>query len=150
MASPLEQARNLALQNKAKNSDDQSSSGQEAAQTGLQKGSAELLKQAWLNLIPSWGLTLLYINIHLIASEVLKSNYFCKSGSEWTKFPEGKSETAERIVGMLEIITLLVLNCLVGLALLTLACFIYILVDALSNPLKTAWTAFAMAFGLIK
>lgn len=45
--------------------------------------SGSCLKKAWLNLIPSWGLTLIWINIHAFLSTVLGEKMFCKLGMEW-------------------------------------------------------------------
>ncbi|MFA5024543.1 MAG: hypothetical protein WC523_06350 [Patescibacteria group bacterium] len=42
-----------------------------------------LLKKAWLNLIPSWGLTLLWINIHVFLGTVFGEKFFSKLGMEW-------------------------------------------------------------------
>ena len=49
----------------------------------LQQFTAGLLKSAWINLIPSWGLTLLYIDFHWFMNKVLGDSVFCSLGSEW-------------------------------------------------------------------
>lgn len=49
----------------------------------LQQVTAGLLKAAWANLIPSWGLTLLYIDFHWFMNQVLGDSVFCSLGSEW-------------------------------------------------------------------
>jgi hypothetical protein len=48
------------------------------------KGTAEALKQSWLNLIDSWGLTFLYIDLHFIGKYIAHSRFFCDFGEEWT------------------------------------------------------------------
>ena len=50
----------------------------------LNKGTSRLLQQAWLNLIDSFGLTLIWINIHVFLGIVLGNKLFCKLGEEWT------------------------------------------------------------------
>jgi len=59
----------------------------ETAEAGLKKGvsmfTAQALKQAWLNLIDSFGLTLLYINFHFIAKYIVGSDKFIGFGEEW-------------------------------------------------------------------
>lgn len=53
------------------------------------KGTSALLRQAWIYLIPSWGLTLIWINIHVFLGMVLGNNLFCKLGAEWTDAAAG-------------------------------------------------------------
>ena len=42
-----------------------------------------LLKSAWENLIPSWGLTLLWIDVHVFLNKVLGPSAFRDLGEEW-------------------------------------------------------------------
>lgn len=49
----------------------------------IQKATGGLLKSAWINLIPSFGLTLLYIDFHWFMNLVLGDKVFGKLGSEW-------------------------------------------------------------------
>lgn len=53
---------------------------------------AELLKQSWLNLITSFGLTLLYIDFHFVVRYLAGSQMFCRFGMEW--FSIGKLASA--------------------------------------------------------
>lgn len=50
-----------------------------------------LLRSAWVNLIPSWGLTLLWIDIHVFLRQILGKSMFCKLGEEWTDRPGMKN-----------------------------------------------------------
>lgn len=52
---------------------------------------AKLLQSAWTNLIPSWGLTLLYIDLHVFFSLVFGKDLFCDLGEEWTMGKSGMS-----------------------------------------------------------
>ncbi len=44
---------------------------------------AQLFRQAWINLINSFGLTLSWINIHVFGNLVFGSKVFCNLGEEW-------------------------------------------------------------------
>lgn len=52
--------------------------------TPIRMGTDWALRMAWTNLISSWGLTLIYINIHVFFRFVLGTDFFCKLGHEWT------------------------------------------------------------------
>jgi len=49
----------------------------------MRQGTSRLLKQAWLHIIDSWGLTLIWINIHVFLGTIFGNNFFCKLGAEW-------------------------------------------------------------------
>jgi hypothetical protein len=49
----------------------------------MRKSTSRLLRSSWENLIESWGLTLIWINIHVFLGTVLGNNLFCKLGEEW-------------------------------------------------------------------
>ena len=69
---------------------EEGSSGLASAATApARKGTSALLRQAWINLIPSYGLTLIWINIHVFLGMVLGNNLFCKLGAEWTDAAAG-------------------------------------------------------------
>lgn len=52
------------------------------AQAG-QALTAQALKQSWLNLLSSWGLTYFYILFHFFMAYIANSRAFCKFGEEW-------------------------------------------------------------------
>ncbi len=58
---------------------------------------AHLLKLSWINLIDSFGLTLLYINFHFAARYFAGSRRFCQFGIEWFTF--GKVGVAKKAKG---------------------------------------------------
>ncbi len=59
---------------------------------------AQVLRMAWISLIKSFGLTLIYINIHWLLSQVMPG-LFCKLGEEWFLRPGTKGDPAkEKIV----------------------------------------------------
>lgn len=89
------------------------------------KGLSSLLRSAWINLVSSFGLTLIWINIHVFLGMVFGKNFFCKLGEEWTDRP-GKStvnnnetvKQAGKAVGTFESM---------GLACLDLGCFMLLI-----------------------
>lgn len=56
----------------------------------IQQGTSKLLQAAWENLIPSWGLTLLWIDIHVFLN-MLFPKMFCDLGKEWLSAKSGGS-----------------------------------------------------------
>lgn len=59
---------------------------------------SSLLRSAWLNLIPSFGLTLLWIDAHIFLRQVLGKTMFCKLGEEWFDKP-GVKKPAPKLGG---------------------------------------------------
>jgi len=53
-----------------------------AVTNAAQQATGQMLKSAWLNIIPSFGLTLIYINAHTFLRAVIP-DFFCKLGEEW-------------------------------------------------------------------
>lgn len=53
------------------------------AASAIQQGTSKLLQQSWINLIDSYGLTLLWINVHVFLRWTVGDQYFCKLGHEW-------------------------------------------------------------------
>jgi hypothetical protein len=49
----------------------------------LNQATAYLLKASWLNLIDSFGLTLIYINLHLFGRSIFGDKVFCEMGEEF-------------------------------------------------------------------
>ena len=100
----------------------------------VNSASCSCLKQAWLNLIPSWGLTLIWINIHVFLGTVFSDKVFCKLGMEWVPDQIKKAQFEEakklgKVAGVFEGggLACLDLSCLV--ILLSIITVIYILVD---------------------
>ena len=46
-------------------------------------GTNYALRWAWLTLIPSFGLSLIYVNLHVFLKMVFGEKLFCKLGDEW-------------------------------------------------------------------
>lgn len=98
----------------------------------IQQGTSQLLKMSWLNLIDSFGLTLIYINIHVFLKAVLGEKLFCKLGREWApaQVRAAGNEAVEKLgakIGIVEVMVLLILDLAVLFAvLMSLSFFIMI------------------------
>ena len=73
------------------------------------------LQWAWKALIPSWGLSLIYINIHVFLRFVLGDKLFCKLGQEWlpkqiSSVSGAPGEMAGKTIGIVEVMVLLILD----------------------------------------
>lgn len=113
-----------------------------------------MLRQSWLHLIDSWGLTLIWINIHVFLRQILGEKLFCDLGEEWKDMipaagaPEVKGvkdaggdqsgvvEEATKATGLIEKMGCgcLDLGCL--FTFLAIACLIAMIVGVIDNPLN--------------
>lgn len=98
----------------------------------------QVLKSAWQYLLPSYGLTLLYINFHFLARHFAHRKGFAPFGSEWKIWRTvlGWPGFALKYV---EFIALLFLDALVALIILTAIVLISIIGWALANPGEAAF-----------
>jgi hypothetical protein len=109
--------------------------------TAASTGSARLLQLAILNLIDSFGLTLIYINLHVFGHSVLGEKIFCALGEEWIPPNLRSGMSAEsfkskvRTLGLVEKMGLIFLDTLVFIALLFL---LIIIISLLNSPLAQA------------
>lgn len=111
------------------------------------KSIAKLLQASWENIIDSFGLTIIWIDIHIFLSHVLGKDLFCELGEEW--FPEGTPrnvEGAKKSVGMTEGMGVACVNvgCLF-LLLMNLA-ILAMLLDAIKNPMSTLFKVISDLF----
>jgi len=102
-------------------------------------GTNKALRWAWLTLIPSFGLSLIYINIHVFLRFVFGEKLFCKLGEEW--IPKQISavggeagKRAGKSIGIVEVMGLLMLDLLVLFLILIAAGVFFMLID-----LVTGW-----------
>ncbi|HOE81087.1 MAG TPA: hypothetical protein PLC11_01740 [bacterium] len=96
-----------------------------------QKLTGELLKQSWMHLIDSFGLTLIYLNIHAWLGFLEGHKIFCKLGEE-IKTP-GKTKN---FMGFLEMIGIIALDFVALLIILAVLAFINWLIDNLIHPTR--------------
>lgn len=71
-----------------------------------------ILRFAWIILIPSFGFSLIYINIHVFLRMIFGENLFCKLGDEWIpKKVQAVSNGSEgKTIGVFEVMALLFLD----------------------------------------
>jgi len=82
--SPIKSLREMVKGKRAeKNKKEGGSDSDSAAPSSMRKGTSKLLQEAWINLISSWGLTLIWINIHVFLGTVFGNKFFVKLGGEW-------------------------------------------------------------------
>ncbi len=138
------------------------------AASPARKGTSALLRSAWINLIPSYGLTLIWINIHVFLGMVLGNKLFCKLGVEWTDKATGAAMAkgsamkkkleakAGNSIGLVEKMGVgcADLGCL--FILISAVAIVALLVKVISNPIDFytgiigwAWDAAADAVGKI-
>ena len=99
------------------------------------------LKGAWENLLPSWGLTLIWIDIHFLLNKILGPSSFCELGEEWAPDAIKKlgGEKVKQESAMLRILESAGCGCLnLGCLFLIIAAMslIAMIVSGIENPLK--------------
>ncbi len=127
-------------------------------EAAARQGTGILLKMAWLNLITTFGLSLIYINIHVFLRWVLGDNFFCKLGDEWVpkqvKAMAGEAgKLSGQAIGIVEIMVLILLDFIMGVIILGILAFIIMIVTWMSEFdeagfLKKGWMAVKALWGL--
>ena len=113
----------------------------DAEPNAVNKTTSGLLKSAWENLVTSWGLTLIWIDIHVFLGMVFGNKLFCKLGMEWVpdeikraQFKE--AEKVGKVAGTFEG---------TGVACMNLGCLLFIiwilmfnamLLEVVKNPMS--------------
>jgi hypothetical protein len=127
--------------------------------SGINKTTSNLLYQSWLNLISSFGLTLIYINIHVLLRCILGADIFCPLGYEWADKIEGKGgkqipkklkdkiDSAGKSIGLIEVAVLLFLDVLVIAIVFMILVLFLVQFKIMSDPLGLAMDVF---FGIFK
>ncbi|MEI6378497.1 MAG: hypothetical protein WCO55_02470 [Candidatus Falkowbacteria bacterium] len=118
---------------------------------------SELLVECWVGIPETWGLTLIWINIHAVMSLIL-SSVFCKLGHEWTGeipglgqamgFSKKFKKHAEKsmfIAGMIEWGVLLICDAIIFAAVMIIIILLVFLVEILTDPIGTGWDAITNA-----
>ncbi|PIY78538.1 MAG: hypothetical protein COY82_01955 [Parcubacteria group bacterium CG_4_10_14_0_8_um_filter_35_7] len=104
-----------------------------------QMGTGHILKAAWLYLLPSLGLTSLYINFHAIVAYLGGpfTKFFCKLGQEWVpkvgKIGAKKLAPVGKGLEIGEVIVIIFMDIIIFLAILILVTIIYII----THPVET-------------
>jgi len=112
---------------------------------------SQLLRWSWFTLIPSWGLTLVLINLHVFLGKVLGNQFFCKLGNEWIpkevqELGGEAGEVAGKIIGTVEVMLLLFLDLLALFIIGAVLAFIVMIVNFMGasfwQKLAITWNAF--------
>jgi hypothetical protein len=118
-------AKNLSVQN-LKNK------AKEKVTAPIKMGTNRALQYAWGVLIPSWGLSIIYINMHVFLRFVFP-DLFCKLGEEWVPKTMAGESTAKNVAGtafgIVEIIGLLIIDVLIFFIILSVLGVIVMIVD---------------------
>lgn len=102
---------------------------------------ASLLKSSWLNVLPSFGLTLLWIDVHVILGKVFGNKVFCELGDEWTLDKEAMGGALpgakkNKMIKTIEPMGLALGNLLLVLAILALISLIALIVGFVDSPMS--------------
>ncbi len=107
---------------------------------------ARALRWSWLSLLFSWGLTLIYIDIHVFMHFVL-SDVFCGLGEEWRIGMVDKN--AEGLAKIAEIIIFLFINFLVFTAIAIILTIVFFLIQVVAYPFDNLIDGIQMIGNLI-
>ncbi|MDD2807441.1 MAG: hypothetical protein PHW95_02910 [Patescibacteria group bacterium] len=119
-------------------------------------GTGEILKQAWLNLPDSFGLSYFYIPLHyLLAYFTPLSIFFCKFGEEWipkkAKTAGGKAgEKLSKIVELLEVIGCFFLGFLWLIVIFAVILLVAVIAYVWLHPLDTLYQVTGFSWDFIK
>jgi hypothetical protein len=133
----------------ARNSKDSSADAAGGTAVSATIGTSLLLKNAWLNIIDSFGLSLIYINLHVFGHSVFGEKLFCELGEEWIPSNMRSSLGSEAVknkikaFGLLEKAVLILADLIVLIILLALITFIIWIV----NPWNIISTAVSLVTG---
>ncbi len=123
-----------------------------AAASPIRKSTSKLLQQAWLNLADSWGLTLLWIDIHVWLGSIVGHNFFCKLGQEWmdNNIVAAENEYAKsqgKPLGTVE--PMVLVGCNLGCLFLIIAivALIAMIAGAIENPLRALYEVLKVITG---
>ena len=103
----------------------------------------EFLKTWWTQLINSYGLTIIPLNLQAWVGFIEGHKFFCKLGEEW-KAPG----IFKKAIGWLEVAGLLTLDLLIFLIILAVLSFLIFIINVMTNPIenmKILWDLFGGA-----
>lgn len=120
----------------------------------MKEGTSKLLKQSWINLIDSFGLTLIWINIHVWLGSIFGNKFFCKLGQEWIddNIALAQKDQAEKMGKMIGTVEPMGLACC-DLGCLFLVIFalsiIALMLGVITNPLEAIKALLGSIWGAI-
>lgn len=128
----------------------------------IQQATSQLLQQSWLNLIDSFGATLIWINVHWFLNITMGDKLFCDLGKEWLpKVGKGGNEgggpAMDAILGIplaglgiVEKLLILILDLIVCAVLLLVVVLIILLINVVKDPLHAILEDFGFFWEVIK
>ena len=110
----------------------------ESALNPAKMGTSSLLKWAWGVLIPSFGLSLIYINMHVFLRWIFGDKLFCKLGEEWVPKQVGSvlGEEGKMTgigIGLIEVMGLVFLDLAVLIIILVQTAIIILMFDVITT-----------------
>ncbi len=128
----------------------------EAALSPIKNSTSGLLKAAWANLIISWGLTLIWIDIHVFLNQIFGKKMFVDLGGEWVPAKPGTTgadgaamaEKAGESIGTVEKMGCGCLNFGCLFLLLGALSIISLLLGVITNPMEAIKALVDMFWGL--
>jgi len=112
------------------------------------KGTNRLLQLAWANLIDSWGLTLIYINLHVFSKAVVGESFFSKLGDEWIPAGIKGEDKLKELNGPIRFTEMLGLLLLDLLALFVIGGILTLIVMIVDFFLGDTWDKFGALWNL--
>lgn len=110
----------------------------------IRKLTDKLLQGAWQNLIPSWGLTLLWIDIHVFLNKVFGPKVFRELGEEW--IPSGLKklgdEKGKQAVSLIKVLERSGCGCL-NIGCLFLVLGLLVIISIIVDPISVALDIFS-------
>lgn len=117
-----------------------------ASTNPMRRATDKMLQFAWTNLIDSFGLTLIWIDIHVFLNNVLGPKVFCDLGDEWipaeAKKVIGNSDHGDKSLALAEEVEKMGCGCLnLGCLLLLIAVLLQfsLIATALAKPFEALW-----------
>lgn len=129
----LEKAKKAQAEKKKKGKEEPVSVG------GVGMATAGLLRSAWMSVVPSFGLSLLWVDIHLVLGTIFGKKYFCRLGDEWTSGRAGAVNAAKgnnKMINIAEPMGLMIGNVILFLAILSVVALITMIAGFIESPLK--------------
>lgn len=118
------------------------------------KGTGTLLKMAWDVLIPSWGLSIIYLDLHVFLRAVMGDKLFCKLGDEWLPDSVGDLGGAKGMVGLVETMVLIFVNFVYFGIIFSIIALIVMIMGWVAHPLdaimQLGWTGVTGLVNLFK
>jgi len=123
-----------------------------AATAPIRQGTSKLLQQAWLHLVDSWGLTLIWIDIHVWLGTIFGDKFFCKLGGEWLDnniktAQEDYAKSQGKTLGTVEPMVLACCNLGCLLILISVIFLVAMIMGVIENPLRAIYEVLKIIVG---